>query len=257
MLLAVDVGNTETVLGIFRDDELAWHWRLATVPERTADELALLFGGFLEHQGLSFDRHVTGVVISSVVPTATQSLREMVRGYFHFTPVVVEPGVKTGVSVLTDNPKEVGADRIVNALAAFTKYGGPAIVVDFGTATTFDAISEAGEYVGGAIAPGIQISARALYERTARLPRIELSAPRSVVGKNTVESLQSGIVFGYSAMVDGMVERLAKELGTPSVIATGGLASIVIEECQSIDHHEPWLTLDGLRLVFEKNAEQP
>jgi type III pantothenate kinase len=257
VLLAVDVGNTETVLGIFRDDELAWHWRLATVPERTADELALLFGGFLEHQGLSFDRHVTGVVISSVVPTATQSLREMVGGYFHFPPVVVEPGVKTGVPVLTDNPKEVGADRIVNALAAFTKYGGPAIVVDFGTATTFDAISEAGEYVGGAIAPGIQISARALYERTARLPRIELSAPRSVVGKNTVESLQSGIVFGYSAMVDGMVERLAKELGTPSVIATGGLASIVIEECQTIDHHEPWLTLEGLRLVFEKNAEQP
>jgi type III pantothenate kinase len=257
VLLAVDVGNTETVLGVFRDDELAWHWRLATVPERTADELALLFGGFLEHQELSFDRHVTGVVISSVVPTATQSLREMVGGYFHFPPVVVEPGVKTGVPVLTDNPKEVGADRIVNALAAFTKYGGPAIVVDFGTATTFDAISEAGEYLGGAIAPGIQISARALYERAARLPRIELSAPRSVVGKNTVESLQSGIVFGYSAMVDGMVERLAKELGTPSVIATGGLASIVIEECQTIDHHEPWLTLEGLRLVFEKNAEQP
>jgi type III pantothenate kinase len=255
MLLAVDVGNTETVLGVFRDEELAWHWRLATVPERTADELALLFGGFLESQDLSFDRHVTGVVISSVVPTATQSLREMVRGYFHFAPVVVEPGVKTGVPVLTDNPKEVGADRIVNALAAFSKYGGPAIVVDFGTATTFDAISEGGEYLGGAIAPGIQISARALYERAARLPRIELSAPRSVVGKNTVESLQSGIVFGYSAMVDGMVERLAKELGTPTVIATGGLATMVIEECRTIDHHDPWLTLEGLRLVFEKNAE--
>ena len=255
MLLAVDVGNTETVLGVFRDGELAWHWRLATVPERTADELALLFGGFLESQDLSFDRHVTGVVISSVVPTATQSLREMVRGYFHFAPVVVEPGVKTGVPVLTDNPKEVGADRIVNALAAFSKYGGPAIVVDFGTATTFDAISEGGEYLGGAIAPGIQISARALYERAARLPRIELSAPRSVVGKNTVESLQSGIVFGYSAMVDGMVERLAKELGTPTVIATGGLATMVIEECRTIDHHDPWLTLEGLRLVFEKNTE--
>jgi type III pantothenate kinase len=255
MLLAVDVGNTETVLGVFRDEELAWHWRLATIPERSADELALLFGGFLERQGLSFDRHVTGVVISSVVPTATQSLREMVRGYFHFAPVVVEPGVKTGVPILTDNPREVGADRIVNALAAFTKYGGPAIVVDFGTATTFDAISDGGEYLGGAIAPGIQISARALYERAARLPRIELSAPRSVVGKNTVESLQSGIVFGYSAMVDGMVDRLAKELGTPTVIATGGLASIVVEECATIDHHEPWLTLEGLRLVFEKNAE--
>ena len=255
MLLAVDVGNTETVLGVFRDEELAWHWRLATVPERTADELALLFGGFLEGQALSFDRNVTGVVISSVVPTATQSLREMVRGYFHFAPVVVEPGVKTGVPVLTDNPKEVGADRIVNALAAFSKYGGPAIVVDFGTATTFDAISEGGEYLGGAIAPGIQISARALYERTARLPRIELAAPRSVVGKNTVESLQSGIVFGYSAMVDGMVERMAKELGTATVIATGGLASMVIEECRTVDHHDPWLTLEGLRLVFEKNAE--
>jgi type III pantothenate kinase len=255
MLLAVDVGNTETVVGVFREEELAWHWRLATVPDRTADELALLFGGFLERQGLSFDRQVTGVVISSVVPTATQSLREMVRGYFHFVPVVVEPGVKTGVPVLTDNPKEVGADRIVNALAAYTKYGGPCIVVDFGTATTFDAISEGGEYLGGAIAPGIQISARALYERTARLPRIELSAPRSVLGKNTVESLQSGIVFGYSALVDGMVERLAKELGTPTVIATGGLASMVIEECTTIDQHDPWLTLEGLRLVFEKNAE--
>jgi type III pantothenate kinase len=255
VLLAVDVGNTETVVGVFRDDELAWHWRLATVPERTADELALLLGGFLERQGLSFDRHVTGVVISSVVPTATQSLREMVRGYFHFPPVVVEPGVKTGVPVLTDNPKEVGADRIVNALAAFTKYGGPAIVVDFGTATTFDAVSEGGEYLGGAIAPGIQISARALYERAARLPRIELTAPRSVVGKNTVESLQSGIVFGYAAMVDGMVERMAKELGMPSVIATGGLATMVIDECQTIDHHDPWLTLEGLRLVFEKNAQ--
>jgi type III pantothenate kinase len=255
VLLAVDVGNTETVLGVFRDEELAWHWRLATVPERTADELALLFGGFLETQDLSFDRNVTGVVISSVVPTATQALREMVSGYFHFAPVVVEPGVKTGVPVLTDNPKEVGADRIVNALAAFTKYGGPAIVVDFGTATTFDAVSAGGEYLGGAIAPGIQISARALYERTARLPRVELSAPRSVVGKNTVESLQSGIVFGYAAMVDGMVDRMAKELGSPSVIATGGLASIIVDECGTIEHHEPWLTLEGLRLVFEKNAE--
>jgi type III pantothenate kinase len=255
VLLAVDVGNTETVLGVFRDDELAWHWRLATVPERTADELALLFGGFLETQDLSFDRHVTGVVISSVVPTATQALRDMVSGYFHFAPVVVEPGVKTGVPVLTDNPKEVGADRIVNALAAFTKYGGPDIVVDFGTATTFDAVSAGGEYLGGAIAPGIQISARALYERAARLPRVELSAPRSVVGKNTVESLQSGIVYGYAAMVDGMVDRMAKDLGTPSVIATGGLASIIVDECATIEHHEPWLTLEGLRLVFEKNAE--
>jgi len=254
VLLAVDVGNTETVLGVFRDEELAWHWRLSTVPQRTADELALLFGGLLEHQELSFDRNVTGVVISSVVPQATQALREMVGRYFHFDPVVVEPGVKTGVPVLTDNPREVGADRVVNALAAFERFGGPAIVVDFGTATTFDAISEKGEYLGGAIAPGLDISARALYEQTARLPRVELLPPRSVVGKNTVESVQSGLLYGYAEMVDGMVERMAKELGDPSVVATGGLARSVIEECRTIDHHEPWLTLEGLRFVYERNA---
>lgn len=256
MLLAVDVGNTETVLGVFREQELAWQWRMNTVPERTADELALLFGGFLQQEGLSFDRNVTAVVISSVVPQATQSLREMVGRYFGFSPVVVEPGVKTGVPVLTDNPREVGADRIVNALAAFSKFGGPDIVVDFGTATTFDAVSEEGEYVGGAIAPGIQISAQALYQQTARLPRVELEAPKAAIGKNTVESLQSGVVFGYAAMVDGMVERISKELGDPTVIATGGLAPLVLPECRTIDHHEPWLTLEGLRLVFEKNAER-
>jgi type III pantothenate kinase len=256
MLLAIDVGNTETVLGVFRDEELAWRWRLSTVPDRTADELALLFGGFLEQQGLSFDRNVTGVILSSVVPSATQALREMVSGYFRFQPVVVEPGVKTGVPVLTDNPKEVGADRIVNALAAFTRYGGPAIVVDFGTATTFDVVSENGELLGAVIAPGLQVAARALFEQAAQLPLVELVAPRSVVGKNTVESVQSGLVFGYASMVDGMVERIAKDLGHPTVIATGGLAPVVIGECRTVDHHEPWLTLEGLRLVFERNAER-
>jgi type III pantothenate kinase len=255
MLLAIDVGNTETVVGVFRDEELAWRWRMRTVPSRTADELALLFGGFLEQHGLSFDRNVTGVVVSSVVPGATQALREMVRRYFGFSPVVVEPGVKTGVAVLIDNPKEVGADRIVNSLAAFTRFGGPAVVVDFGTATTFDCVSERGEYVGGAIAPGIQLSASALFEHTARLPLVELVPPRSVIGKSTVEAVQSGLVLGYAAMVDGMVERLAKELGDPTVIATGGLAPVVIGESRTIDHHEPWLTLEGLRLVFERNAE--
>jgi type III pantothenate kinase len=255
VLLAIDVGNTETMVGVFRDEELAWRWRLSTVPDRTADELALFYGGFLQQQGLSFDRNVTGVVISSVVPSATQALREMVRQYFRFPAVVVEPGVKTGVPVLTDNPKEVGADRIVNALAGFTKFGGPCIVVDFGTATTFDCVSDEGEYVGGAIAPGLQVAARALFEQTAKLPLVELVAPRSVVGKNTVESVQSGLIFGYAAMIDGMVERIAKELGQPTVVATGGLAPVVIGECRAIDHHEPWLTLEGLRLVFEKNAE--
>lgn len=256
MLLAVDVGNTETVAGVFREEELAWRWRMATVPDRTADELALLFGGFLAQQELSFDRNVTGVVISSVVPSATQALRDMVSRYFRFPAVIVEPGVKTGVPVLTDNPKEVGADRVVNALAAFTAYGGPVVVVDFGTATTFDSVSENGEYLGGAIAPGLQVAARALFEHTARLPLVELVAPRSVIGKNTVESVQSGLVYGYAAMVDGMVERIAKELGQPTVVATGGLAPMVIAECRTVDHHEPWLTLQGLRLVFEKNAER-
>lgn len=254
MLLAIDVGNTEMVVGVFRDEELAWRWRMSTVPDRTADELALLFGGFLQQQELSFDRNVTGVVLSSVVPSATQALREMVRRYFRFPPVVVEPGVKTGVPVLTDNPKEVGADRIVNALAAFTRFGGPCVVVDFGTATTFDCVSDQGEYVGGAIAPGLQVAARALFEHTARLPLVELVAPNAAIGKNTVESVQSGLIFGYASLIDGMVERIAKELGHPTVVATGGLAPVVIEECKTVDHHEPWLTLEGLRLVFEKNA---
>ena len=254
MLLAVDVGNTETVLGVFNDRELARQWRISTVADRTADELALMFGGLLEHQDLSFDRNVTAVVIASVVPTATQALREMVRRYFGFRPLVVEPGVKTGIPVLTDNPKEVGADRVLNAVAAIDLHGAPAIVVDFGTATTFDAVSENGEYVGGVIAPGVQISAAALYEHTARLPRVELVAPSSVIGKNTVESVQSGIMFGYASMVDGVIERIAKELGEPTVIATGGLAPVMIEECRSIDHHEPWLTLQGLRIVFERNT---
>jgi type III pantothenate kinase len=254
MLLAVDIGNTETVMGVFREEDLAWHWRLSTVPERTADELALLFGGLLEHQDLSFDRNVTGVVVSSVVPQATQAVRDMVDRYFGFPAVIVEPGVKTGVSVLTDNPKEVGADRIVNALAAHQRFGGPAIVVDFGTATTFDAVSEDGAYLGGVIAPGLQISAAALYRETARLPRVELVAPGSVIGKNTVESVQSGLIYGYAALVDGMVERMAKDLGEPTVVATGGLAEVVIGECTTIDHHEPWLTLEGLRLVYERNA---
>ena len=255
MLLAIDVGNTETVVGVFREEELASRWRIHTSPERTADELALLFSGFLAQAGLSFDKNVTGVVMSSVVPRATESLREMTSRYFRFDAVVVEPGIKTGVPVLTDNPREVGADRIVNALAAFTKYGGPAIVVDFGTATTFDVVSEKGELLGAAIAPGLHISAGALFEHTALLPLVELVAPKSAIGKNTVESVQSGLVFGYAAMVDGMVERISKDLGEPTVVATGGLAPTVISECRTIDKHDPWLTLEGLRLIFDKNTE--
>ncbi|HEY7283433.1 MAG TPA: type III pantothenate kinase [Actinomycetota bacterium] len=255
MLLAVDVGNTQMVVGVFRDEELAWHWRLSTQPERTADELALAFGGFLEHQGLSFSKHITGVAISSVVPPVTGQLREMVQRYFHFEPIVVEPGVKTGVSVLTDNPREVGADRIVNALGAYAKYGGPCIVVDFGTATTYDAVSEKGEYLGGAIAPGIAVAAEGLIAQASRLPRVEIVAPRAIIGKNTVEALQSGLVYGTAAEVDGIVERMQKELGGhATVVVTGGLAEVIAPHTTTVDHHEPWLTLEGLRLIFERNT---
>jgi type III pantothenate kinase len=257
VLLAVDVGNTQTMLGVFEGPELLWHWRIATQRERTADELALLFGGFLEHAGLSFSRQITGVALASVVPDQTQALREMVRNYFHFQPVVVEPGIKTGISIQTDNPREVGADRIVNALAAFAKYGGPCVVIDFGTAITYDAVSERGEYLGGAIAPGLQVSAAGLTRVADRLPRVEIVAPRSAIGKNTVEALQSGLLFGTASEVDGMVERMQKELGgDATVVATGGLADVVVPLCQTIDQHEPWLTLEGLRLIFEKNTSR-
>jgi type III pantothenate kinase len=255
MLLAIDVGNTQTVLGVFRTEELVWHWRMATRGERTADELALLFGGFLEQQGLSFSQEITGVVLASVVPDQTLAIREMVDRYFGFRPIVVEPGVKTGISIQTDNPKEVGADRIVNGLGAYAKYGGPCIVVDFGTATTYDAVSESGEYLGGAIAPGIQVSAAALFGATARLPRVELTVPRSPIGKNTVDSVRSGLLFGTAAEVDGMIERMQKELGgRVTVVATGGFADVIIPLSEAIDYHEPWLTLEGLRLIYEKNT---
>ena len=255
MLLAVDVGNTHTVIGVFRGDELVDHWRIGTDPRRTEDELALLFQGFLVQQGMSFERQVTGVAIASVVPTVTHALREMTRRYFHFHAVIVEPGVRTGVPILTDNPKEVGADRIANALGAFHLYGGPVIVVDFGTSTNFDVISEKGEFLGGAIAPGVEISVEALGSRGAQLHKVEIARPRSVIGKNTVECLQSGILYGFAGQVDGILERMIKELGgTAKVVATGGLAPLIVAESHYVETHEPWLTLIGLRLVYEKNA---
>jgi type III pantothenate kinase len=254
MLLAVDVGNTETVLGVFQGDELKWHWRIATRGERTADELALLFGGFLEQEGLSFSRQMTGVVAASVVPRQTQSIREMVHRYFGFAPVVVEPGVRTGLPILYDNPREVGADRIANAVAAHARFGGPVIVVDLGTATNFDVVSPKGEYVGGVLAPGLQVSADALFARTARLPRVELVPPKSVIGKNTVDALQAGLVFGTVDMIDGLVERIEKENGQGEVVATGGLAELILAESTTVTRHEPWLTLEGLRLIFERNV---
>ena len=257
MLLAVDVGNTQSVVGMFERAQLQQHWRLATAPDRTADEMALIFQGLLNQVGLSFDRNVTAVVISSVVPRVTEAMREMTERYFHFEPVIVGPGVKTGMAIATDNPREVGADRIVNSIAAHARYGGPCIVIDFGTATTFDAISSKGEYLGGAIAPGIQISTNALVSAGAQLRNIEFVEPRSVIGKTTVEAIQSGVLYGFAGQIDGIVERMRDELGpeTPS-IATGGLAPVMLPFTKSMDHHEPWLTLEGLLLIYERNTQR-
>ena len=255
VLLAVNVGNTDTTLGVFRGSELVHHWRMSSSPRRTADEMAVVFGALLEGADLSFTNQITGVVISSVVPTATTALRDMVHRYFNFPPVVVEPGTRTGIPILTDNPREVGADRIVNGLAAFERYGGPVIVVDFGTATTYDVVSERGEFLGGAIAPGVQISNAALSASTARLPQVEIHPPRSTIGRNTVESIQSALVYGTAAEADGMVDRMREEIGGhATVVATGGLAPLLVPFCRTIDHHDEWLTLQGLRLVFERNV---
>jgi type III pantothenate kinase len=270
MLLAIDSGNTQTVIGLFDGKELTDHWRIATVVERTADELALMVQQFLGFHGFTLHTEPTrgpdgpaavldggtidGVAISSGVPRVTAELRAMTARYFGFPALVLEPGVRTGMPILYDNPKEVGADRIANAVAAYELYGGPSIVVDFGTANTIEAVSERGEYLGGAIFPGIDISMDALFGRAAALRRVELVAPRHVIGKSTVESIQSGCVFGFSGQVDALVDRFQAELGECTVVATGGLADPIIEHSRTIQHYEPWLTLQGLRIVFERNA---
>lgn len=254
MLLAVDVGNTQTHIGMFSNAELRAEWRTSTQRDRTADELALVFQEFLSFEGLSFSRQVTGVVVGSVVPSLTASMREMVTRYFHFDPVVVEAGVRTGMPVLTDNPKEVGADRIANAVGAYELVSGPVIIVDFGTATTVDVVSEAGEYLGGAIAPGVEISASALARAAAQILRVELVPPRSPIGKSTNECVRSGLILGTAAMIDGMVERMQKELGGhAAVVGTGGIAPMILQECFTEVRHEPTLTLLGLRLIYERN----
>lgn len=255
MLLAIDVGNTETVIGLLDGVEVNHHWRVATVANRTADEhIALLRGLFA---GIDGGVKLTGIAVCATVPSVQHEMRDLVSRYYGETPsVLVEPGVRTGVPVLTDNPREVGTDRIVNSLAAMRFYGGPCIVVDFGTATTFDVVSERGEYIGGAIAPGIGISLDALGDAGAQLRRVELVPPRSVIAKNTVEALQSGALYGFAGQVDGIVTRMASELGISladvTVIATGGLAPLVLNELSTVDHHEPWLTLRGLSLAFDR-----
>src|ERR1700749_148449 len=259
MLLTIDIGNTNTVLGGFDGDRVAEHWRIATVPDRTADELAVVLDGLLAGSAAFTERDISAISLCSTVPSVLREMREMCERYYgDRETVIVEPGVKTGVPVRTDNPKEVGSDRIMNSLAAVHLYGGPAIVVDFGTSTNFDAVSARGEFVGGALAPGIEISVDALSRRAAQLLKVELTRPPRVIGKNTVEALQSGIVYGFAGQVEGSARRMAAELSPedPSagpVIATGGLAPLVIEEVPIIDAHEPWLTLIGLRLVWERN----
>lgn len=252
MLLAIDVGNTNTVLGLFDGPDIYQSWRTKTDARETADELALKFRALLEDSP-----EVTGIALCSTVPAVLREMRTMLDRYYRdIHTIIVEPGIKTGVPVITDNPKEVGADRIVNSLAAFTLYGGPAIVVDFGTSTNLDVVSGKGEFLGGALAPGIEISIDALAARAAQLRKVELVKPRNVIGKNTVEALQSGAIYGFAGQVDGLVDRITEELGqeVKAVIATGGLAGIVVPESATITHHEPDLTLIGLRLMFERNA---
>ena len=256
MLLVADIGNTQTHIGIYSGAELTSQWRVSTDPARSADELALIFQEFLSFKGLSFSKQVTGVIIGSVVPSLTAASREMVTRYFMFDPVVVEPGIKTGMGILTDNPREVGADRICNAVAAFELVGGPCIALDFGTATTLDAVSETGDYLGGSISPGIQISADALWQVAAQIQKLELIAPPSVIGRSTKDSVRAGVVLGTAAMVDGMIERMQKELGGDApVVATGGLAQLIIAECETPIRHEPTLTLEGLRIIYERNVD--
>ena len=256
LLLCADIGNSHTTIGLLDDGDVVDNWRVATDERRTADEWGVLLRSLLADSPV--EASLRGLAVCATVPAVLHEWRDMLRAYYGDLPqVVVEPGVRTGVPVLMDNPREVGTDRIMNALAAIQLYGGPAIVVDFGTATTFDVVSVRGEYIGGAIAPGIDISLEALGRRGAQLRKVELLRPRSVIAKNTVEALQSGVLFGFASQVDGIVTRMVDELGLRqtdvSVIATGGLAPVVVDECRSITDHQPWLTLRGLELVFQRN----
>lgn len=253
MLLTIDIGNTNLTLGLYNGEQLGPRWRLATVHERMPDEYGLQFLGLLEHAGHA-PADLTGICMASVVPPLTGKVIEACTRYLGQDPLVVDTGVKTGVRIRYEDPKAVGADRIVDAAAVQRLYGGPACVVDFGTATTFDGISAEGDYLGGAIAPGIGIAAEALFLRTAKLPRVDLQRPPAAIGRNTVHAMQSGLLFGYVALVEGMVARFRNELGpTMKVIATGGLAEIVAQETEVIQIIAPWLTLDGLQIIWRMN----
>lgn len=263
MLLVLDVGNTNTVLGVYSLNEevgalageLLAHWRVTSTRTQTVDEYGVLFRNLFAMRGIE-PGGIRGIIISSVVPPMDTTLREVCERYFNIKPLFIEPGVKTGMPVHYDNPAEVGADRIVNSVAAFEKYGGPCVVVDFGTATTFDAVSAKGEYLGGVIAPGIGISAEALFMRTARLPRVDIRKTTKIIGTNTVNSVQSGLYYGYLGLVDGILERLLEELGDAKVVATGGLAPLIGTGSKYIKTVDDLLTLDGLRIIWDRNAAQ-
>ncbi len=254
MLLAFDIGNTNMVIGIYEDGELKINWRITTDRQKTYDEYGMLLFNLFTHHNISKEK-IDAVIFSSVVPPIMAALEDMSRKYFNVEPMVIGPGIKTGIPILYENPREVGADRIVNAVAGIEKYGAPLIIVDFGTATTFCAISEKGEYLGGVITPGVNISLEALVQRTSKLPKIELIKPKKVVGKNTINAMQAGMIYGYTGLVDEIIFRIKEEQGweNPTVIATGGIAELIAKDTKYIQKVDKYLTLDGLRIIYEKN----
>lgn len=258
MLLAMDVGNTNIMIGLFQGEKLPHHWRVSTRPERTADEFSVMMRGLLVAEGLDLDV-IEAAAIANVVPDLGLALGRFCERYLDVAPLWVGPGVRTGMDIRYEEPREVGADRIVNGVAALHRYGAPVVVVDFGTATTFDVISARGSYMGGAISPGVGISMEALFAHAARLPRVDLVKPPSVIGKNTVHSMQAGLVYGFAGQVDALVDRIIQQMSPPRprVVATGGLARVVAPECRTVEIIDPLLTLEGLRLVYERNRRDP
>jgi len=257
MLLAIDVGNTNTAIGVYKERTLVWNWRISTSKERTSDEIGMLLLSMLEHDGIS-PGMITDVIMCTVAPPVMHSMSNAIRKYLDKKPILVEPGIRTGINIKYENPREVGSDKIVNAAAAINLYGGPVIIVDFGTATTFCAVNSRRDYLGGVICPGIKISAEALFEKAAKLPRIEIAKPKNVIGKTTVTSMQSGIIHGYVGQVDHIVSLMKQEMDEPGikVVATGGMARLIASESKTIDEVNPFLSLEGLQIIYEMNRTE-